>query len=289
MQAYIPMTRKFLTLKRSQSAMRGFTLIELMIAMVLSLFLIGGVILMYASTKAAYLDSSQMSRMQENIRFASDYMVRDLRNAGFRDQLTMAVIEQIAIRQKVVEVIDNDGDGIADVLVIRYAGRGHCQQEFNDYRVVENRYFFDAETGELRCSGGSFDDLGSPDADGSYLYLYDPEVVPDLADANGDALVGGLTGLAFSLTMADGTSKNPPANGSYVCSETPPVTPDERCVSIEIGLEFEALRDLDSAGQFERRFVELTSTIRNSSINLIYAPCTRLEQQAGKAAGDWCS
>lgn len=272
------------TSTRYQAAIRGFTLIELMIAMVLSLFLIGGVILMYASTKAAYVDSDQMSRMQENIRFASDYMVRDLRNAGFRDQLTLAVIEQIAIQQKVAEIVDDDGDGIAEELVIRYAGRGHCQEEFNDYRVVENRYFFDADTGELRCSGGSFEDLGDSDGDGSFVDEYDPEVVPDLADGSGDALVGGLTGLAFSLTMADGSTEN----GDYSCSESPPVMPGDRCLSIEIGLEFEGVRDLENAGQFEQRFVELTSTIRNSAINLIYAPCTRLEQQAGLDPETWC-
>lgn len=270
--------------RQYNAAMRGFTLIELMIAMVLSLFLIGGVILMYSSTKAAYVDSDQMSRMQENIRFASDYMVRDLRNAGFKDQLTLAVIEQIAIQQRVAEINDTDGDDIADELVIRYAGRGHCQEAFDDYRVVENRYFFDDDTGELRCSGGSFEDLGDSDGDGSYLDEYDPEVIPDLADGNGDALVGGLTGLAFRLRMANDDFKN----GDYPCRHTPPISPDDRCVSIEIGLEFEGLRDLENAGQFEKRFVELNSTIRNSSIELIYAPCTRLEEQAGKDPGTWC-
>lgn len=244
--------------------MRGFTLIELMVAMVLSLFLIGGVVLMYASSKAAYLDSNQLSRLQENIRFASDYMVRDIRNAGFRDQLTLIVSEQTAIQAKVAE-IRNDGTE----LIIRYASRGHCQGPFSvddedAYGAVENRYFFDADTGALRCAG-AIPDLANPDN--------------VQADGAGLALVTGLTDLSFQFVMADGST------GTGVCQEIANSNP---CVAVRIGIEFEGLRDLENAGEFEQRFVELTSTFRNSAINQIYAPCSRLEQQAGLAEGTWC-
>lgn len=259
-----------------QPSMRGFTLVELMVALVLSLFLVGGVILMYASSKATFLDSNQVSRLQENIRFASDYMVRDIRNAGFRDQLTLIVVEQVAIQAKVAE-IRNDGAE----LIIRYAGRGHCEEEFEEYRVVENRYFFDADTGELRCAGGQLD-LGDP-PDPS---LYNPAADPGFSlDSDGRALVNGLTGLAFRFVMADGSIEE----GNFECEELDPgLSPANRCLAVQIGLEFEAMRDLENAGRFEQRFVELTSTFRNSSINQIYASCTRLEEQAGLAPGTWC-
>lgn len=265
------MTRESTSFLYFQSSMRGFTLIELMVAMVISLFLVGGVILMYASSKAAYLDSNQMARLQENIRFASDYMVRDIRNAGFRDQLTLVVNEQVAIRAKVAQ-IRNDGAE----LIVRYAGRGHCEQEFDDYRVVENRYFFNANTGELRCAGGQLADPSS----------YDFAVDPVFSDGSaGRALVSGLTGLAFRFVMADGSIQT----GNYECEELDVgISPANRCLAVQIGIEFEALRDLDNAGQFEERFVELTSTFRNSAIDQIYASCTRLEEQAGLAAGTWC-
>ena len=265
------MTRKFMSFPYFKPAMRGFTLVELMVALVLSLFLVGGVVLMYASSKAAFLDSDQLSRLQENIRFASDYMVRDIRNAGFRDQLTLVITEQIAISSKVAEIRDNGAE-----VIIRYAGRGHCEQEFEEYRVVENRYFFDADSGELRCAGGQLDD---PET-------YDPSVDPGFSlDSNGRALVSGLTGMSFRFVMADGSIQD----GNFVCQELDPaLAPANRCLAVLIGLEFEALRDLDNPGQFEQRFVELTSTFRNSSINQIYASCTRLEAQAGEAPGTWC-
>lgn len=62
---------------------RGFTLVELMIALVLSLFLVGGVILMYGSGRAAIDDGQRLSRLQENMRFAAEFMIRDIRQAGF--------------------------------------------------------------------------------------------------------------------------------------------------------------------------------------------------------------
>ncbi|NEZ02731.1 prepilin-type N-terminal cleavage/methylation domain-containing protein [Wenzhouxiangella sp. XN201] len=262
--------------------MRGFTLIELMVAMALSLFLIGGVVLMYASSKAAYLDSNQLSRLQENIRFASDYMVRDIRNAGFRDQMTLVFIEQIAIQEKVAETLDTDGDGIADELIVRYAGRGHCEEEFDNYRVVENRYFFDAATGELRCAGAALIDVDNDGFSDDYDQVADPSFT---AGGTGRALVRGLTGLAFEVLLADGTSEV----DEYECEEVDPgAALANRCLGVQIGIEFEGLRDLDNAGQFESRFVELTSTFRNSAIDQIYAPCVRLEERAGVSPGTWC-
>lgn len=257
------MTRIPQSLPKPGAPIRGFTLIELMVAMVVSLFLIGGVVLMYASTKAAYTDSDRMARLQENIRFASDYLVRDIRNAGFWDQLTLSVIEQVAIQEKVAQTLTVDGN---DVLVIRYAGRGHCQEEFDDYRVVENRYFFDAGTGELRCSGAALEDT---DSDGLLSDEYDPDADPFFTDGTGVALVAGLTDIDFEFGMADGSTQS----GDYECEDPDDgtVAPSSRCISVRIGLEFEGLRDLDNPGSFENRFVELTATLRNSAISQIYA------------------
>lgn len=62
---------------------RGFTLIEMMIAMVISIFLLGGVIQIFLSSKQSYRVGEDASRLQENGRFAMDIMARDIRMAGF--------------------------------------------------------------------------------------------------------------------------------------------------------------------------------------------------------------
>jgi|GEM_PF-6111953 len=51
----------------------GFTLIELMLAMAISLFLIGGVALIQSSSRATSAEAERLSRIQENIRFP-DYL-----------------------------------------------------------------------------------------------------------------------------------------------------------------------------------------------------------------------
>jgi type IV pilus assembly protein PilW len=64
-------------------AMRGFSIIELMVAMLISLLLLAGVIAIFSSTKSSYETSDKVSRIQENGRFALDQFTYDIRSAGF--------------------------------------------------------------------------------------------------------------------------------------------------------------------------------------------------------------
>lgn len=61
----------------------GVTFIELMVAMVLGLLLLGGIIHVYLGTKTTYQVTEGMSRMQENTRFSIDMLARDIRMAGY--------------------------------------------------------------------------------------------------------------------------------------------------------------------------------------------------------------
>ena len=63
---------------------RGLTLVELMIAMLLGLFLIGGLLQIFISSQQTYRMQEALSRLQENGRFAIDFMTRDIRLAGFK-------------------------------------------------------------------------------------------------------------------------------------------------------------------------------------------------------------
>ncbi|WP_150050690.1 PilW family protein [Methylomonas rhizoryzae] len=64
------------------SPQAGFSLIELMIAMMLGLFLIGGVVSVFLSNRAVYRQNENLSRMQESARYAFEVIARDLREAG---------------------------------------------------------------------------------------------------------------------------------------------------------------------------------------------------------------
>lgn len=62
---------------------RGFSLIELMIALTIGLILLAGVTLIMISSKRSYNVQNDMAMVQENARFATEFIGRDLRMAGY--------------------------------------------------------------------------------------------------------------------------------------------------------------------------------------------------------------
>ncbi|WP_045223698.1 PilW family protein [Methyloterricola oryzae] len=67
----------------AQSCQRGITMVEIMVALVLSLVLAAGAGQIYLANKQTYRVQDAQSRLQENGRFALDVMTRDLRQAGY--------------------------------------------------------------------------------------------------------------------------------------------------------------------------------------------------------------
>jgi len=61
----------------------GITIIELMIAVTLSIIITAGVIQIFISNKRTYQVQEAVSRLQENGRFASEFIADDVRMAGF--------------------------------------------------------------------------------------------------------------------------------------------------------------------------------------------------------------
>lgn len=61
----------------------GYTLIELMIAMLVGVFLISGAMQIFISTKQSNRMQENLSRLQENGRFAMEYLERDIRMTGY--------------------------------------------------------------------------------------------------------------------------------------------------------------------------------------------------------------
>ncbi len=67
----------------SRSRVSGLTLVEVMIAMLLSVVLLGGVVQISSSTKASYRTNEAVAQLQENGRFATEILARDIRMADF--------------------------------------------------------------------------------------------------------------------------------------------------------------------------------------------------------------
>jgi type IV pilus assembly protein PilW len=66
----------------AQAQQQGLSLIELMIAMVVGLVLLAGVIQIFTSSRASYMVSEGLARLQENGRFGVGFLADDLRMAG---------------------------------------------------------------------------------------------------------------------------------------------------------------------------------------------------------------
>ena len=73
----------------------GFSLVELMIALVLGLFIIGGVASVFVGSTQSFNSNEALSRVQENGRFALDMIAEELRNAGYKGSCVNNVLSHL--------------------------------------------------------------------------------------------------------------------------------------------------------------------------------------------------
>lgn len=71
---------------------RGFTLVELLVAMTLGLFVIGGLVMAYVSNQRMRAELERDSRQIENGRYAVQVLADDLRHAGFLGEFDPAAM-----------------------------------------------------------------------------------------------------------------------------------------------------------------------------------------------------
>lgn len=98
-----------MTIITPQKQQRGLSLVELMIAITLSLVLTLGVIQIFSSSKQTNRTQSALGNLQENARFALDLLSYDLRMAGNIGCNRAAVINNLAADAKLPEI----GNGVS--------------------------------------------------------------------------------------------------------------------------------------------------------------------------------
>ena len=62
---------------------QGLSMIELMVALLIGTILTASVIQMFVGSRSTYAMQSALASMQENARFAIEFLSRDLRKAGY--------------------------------------------------------------------------------------------------------------------------------------------------------------------------------------------------------------
>ena len=95
-----------------KQTMMGFTLIELMVSMVLSLFLIGGVINIYLSSKQTSQAREEISSVSDNARAAIRVLTQTIGHAGYATPAHIAFDDYIVGTGKVLNAgLCADGSG----------------------------------------------------------------------------------------------------------------------------------------------------------------------------------
>jgi type IV pilus assembly protein PilW len=70
-------------LRTANKAQRGFTLIELMVAITLGIFLIGGLLMMVQSTRNAFGNQQLLAQLQDNQRLVMTFMTEVVESTGY--------------------------------------------------------------------------------------------------------------------------------------------------------------------------------------------------------------
>jgi len=125
------------------SSQHGMSLVELMVAVTLSLILMAGVIQVHVSSKASYQLQHELSTLQQNQRMAIELLSKDIRKAGL--SITKAV------SAFPIDVTGWDGGGTApDEITITYESDKDCVGDNTD-GIATNHYF--VRDGVLLCEG----------------------------------------------------------------------------------------------------------------------------------------
>lgn len=92
---------------QSISESRGFGLVELMIAITISLILLGAVGYVYLGSRQTFRTQDDFSRIQENVRYALDQVGVDVRMAGYSGCVNVSSIDPLNPTAMPINVIAN--------------------------------------------------------------------------------------------------------------------------------------------------------------------------------------
>jgi type IV pilus assembly protein PilW len=87
-----------------ESNKKGFTLVELLVAMAITGIVAGAIFTTFQSQQKSYLVQDQITEMQQNLRAAMDIMVREIRMAGYSQGAPGFGITDICPRDKTYNV-----------------------------------------------------------------------------------------------------------------------------------------------------------------------------------------
>jgi len=175
---------------------KGLSLIELMIAITLSMFIVAAMISLFVNSKENYRMNENMSRLQENARFAVSFISRDVRMADYRacivgpnsDRNTNAISGQ---------------NGTTDTVTITWQAdncTGEITTEYSIQEGASGNSLFKSETG---VNGGLAQEIVEGIENLQILYGHDTngDDVPDYyVDTAAESDLSDAVSVRFTLT-----------------------------------------------------------------------------------------
>lgn len=143
------------TARTAAGYQQGFTLVEIMVSVTISLLLLAGVMQIFISSKASYNLQSGISHLHENARFATDVLIQNVGMAGFNTDTPIIS----ATTQDNVTANASLGFTIAtgtasDTITVQYQSTIDCLGNPVGGGMAENRYYLGGTDGtDLMCLG----------------------------------------------------------------------------------------------------------------------------------------
>lgn len=190
---------------------RGISLVEVMISIALGLFLLAGLTYLYLGSKASYGTQNAVSKVQETLRFAFEYLSYDLRMAGYSGCINIrdAAPQVVAIAPVPMVGLGNSLRGYAN-------GSGWTKPSTWPARVVGTDVI---EISYVSNDCGS--NLVAPFSNGSQLFissnncgLVDDQVVIVTDCKRADVFRGTFSSSSGKVNVAHGSAKNTQPAGS---------------------------------------------------------------------------
>lgn len=155
----------------------GLSLIELMIAMLVGIFLLAGITSSYVSSKNASVKRNQVSVLEDNGRLALEIISRSLEHSGYMSDGGAIVpfttdpasipsggtcpdASLKVINKSIIKMTANDASAVGDTISISFQGDNNLSTDCTGNVLpagcetkIYNSFFVDAATNKLNCSG----------------------------------------------------------------------------------------------------------------------------------------
>lgn len=117
-------------------AARGFSIIEMLVAMTLAMLLTVVISQLFLGSKQTYSAQEEQARMQENGRFALELVGRELRQAGFKQAESTG---SFTSGSPAISVANDSGTNASDEFTVRFFGSDGATAGTSDNTVTDCR------------------------------------------------------------------------------------------------------------------------------------------------------